>query len=100
MSETLNLRFRVFNAGVAAREVEIEHEGQPATLKQRVLHIDAEPLDGTVRTLELELPAALEGKIVIGTVLCASIAFDLPASDEAPAPAAASVADDNEEVDA
>jgi hypothetical protein len=79
----MKLRFRVINAGIGVREVEIEHEGEPAIVKQRKLYVDAEPLDGTEKTLELVLPADTD--IAEGAILTLSIAVENPAAAEAAA---------------
>lgn len=82
MAKALKLRFRVINAGIGVRELDIEHEGEPATIKQRKLYVDAEPLDGTEKTLELVLPADTD--IAEGAILTLSIGVENPAvADEA-----------------
>lgn len=77
----LSLRYRVINAGIGVRELEIEHEGEPAIVKQRKLYVDAEPLDGSEKTLELVLPADTE--ISVDAILTVAITIANPAADEA-----------------
>lgn len=77
----LTLRFRVVNAGIGVREQEIEHEGEPAIVKQRKLYVDAEPLDGSEKTLELVLPAVTN--IADGAILTLTITVENPAAAEA-----------------
>jgi hypothetical protein len=76
----LTLRFRVINAGIGMRELPIEHDGEPAIVKQRKLYVDAEPLDGSEKTLELVLPADTD--IAEGAILTLAIAVENPATDE------------------
>lgn len=81
MAKALTLRFLVVNAGIGIRELPIEHEGEPAIVKQRKLYVDAEPLDGTEKTLELVLPADTD--IAEGAILTLAIAIENPAVAEA-----------------
>lgn len=88
--EELTLRFRIINAGVAVHEVEIEHEGQPATVRQHRLYVDAEPLDGTEKTLELTLPAGMADQFPEGGIITAVLSVEAPLELEQPAEAPAS----------
>jgi hypothetical protein len=80
----LKLRFRIVNASVGWRELAIEHDGEPAVVKQEKLFLDCEPLDGTEKTLELVLPAKLAAEYPEGAIICASLeVVELPSSEEA-----------------
>lgn len=79
----LNLRFRIVNASVGVRESTIEHDGEPAIVKQEKLFIDAEPLDGTEKTLELVLPAKLAAEYPEGAIIRIALdVIELPSADE------------------
>lgn len=78
----MKFRFRIVNSGIAEREVQIEHEGEPAIVRQKKLHVDAEPLDGTGQTLELTLPADLADKFPEGATITAALTVEAPAEEE------------------
>ena len=85
------LKFRIINSAIGKTEREIEFEGQPGVVTVAQLHIDAEPLSGTVKTLELTLPADLadafpEGGIITATLTCEKpLLLDELAAPESPA---------------
>lgn len=51
------LTYKILNAQVATTEVEIDYDGQPATVTQKHALIEALPDDKAGKTLTLVLPA-------------------------------------------
>ena len=81
------LKFRIVNSQIGTTEREIEFEGHPATVSQSQLYVDAEPLSGTVKTLELVLPADQADAYPEGAIITATLTVEAPLllSDQAPA---------------
>ena len=85
------LKFRIINSAIGKTEREIEFEGHPGVVTVSQLHVDAEPLSGTVKTLELTLPADLaaefpEGGIITATLTVeAPLVLDVPVAADTPA---------------
>lgn len=78
------LKFRIVNSTVGITERQIEFDGHPAVVSQSQLYVDAEPLSGTVKSLELVLPADEADAYPEGGIITMTLTVEAPPVPDEP----------------